>query len=207
LRLVDGRQQQPLVAREFLAVAGRARGVNHGHQIVRAETPLDELLRRALDALGPTEPRVEIVDDHHVDAAFERALVRADVGLERRRGVQRAVGTLDRDVDEREGIDRLRLAVFQDLEVFLLQFANDLALAIRDDNVDFDVIDGEWWLRRLLRRQRLPAGGHRTDANTSAPLLHVHTYREHSTSESRGPSQTSVTGMRIGSSDYSPGYT
>jgi hypothetical protein len=47
-------------------------------------------------------------------------------GSKGRRGVQRAVGTLDRNVDEREGIDRLRLPVFQHLEVFLLQFANDL---------------------------------------------------------------------------------
>src|SRR6185369_15898095 len=126
-------------------------------------TPLDELLGRAHDALGATEPRVEIVDDHDVDTAFERALVRAYVGLERRRGVQRSVGTLDRNVDERKGIDRLRLPVFQHLEVFLLQFANDLTLAIGDDDVDFDVIDGhfEGGLRRLwCRRRRLPGGKH-----------------------------------------------
>ena len=98
---------------------------------------------------------MQIVDDHHVNAPLERALVGAHVRLEWRRRVQRAIGPLDRDVDEREGVDRLRLAVFEDLEIFLLQIANDLALTIRDHDVDFDVVDLhlEGGLRRLWRRR------------------------------------------------------
>jgi hypothetical protein len=46
-----------------------------------------------------------------------------------------------RDVDHREGADRLRLPVLEHLEVFLLQIADVLALLVGDDDVDLDVVD------------------------------------------------------------------
>ena len=104
-----------------------------------------------LHALRAAEPRVQIVDHHHVDAAVERALVGLHVGLDRRRGEQRAVGALDRNVDEREGGDRLRLPVLEHLEVFLLQVADDVALPVGDDDVDLDVVDADLEGRLLLR--------------------------------------------------------
>ena len=84
---------------------------------------------------------MEIVDDHDVDAAVERLLVRPDVRLDRRRREQRAIGALDRNVDQRELGDRLRLAVLEHLEVLLLQVADDAPLPIGDDGVDLDVVD------------------------------------------------------------------
>ena len=41
-------------------------------------------------------------------------------------GEERPLGPLDRDVDQREVGDRLRLAVLEDLEVVLLQVADEL---------------------------------------------------------------------------------
>ena len=126
MRLVDRRQQQPLVARELLVGVARPGGVHDGHQVVGAEAPLDELLRRGLDALRAAEPRMQIVDDHDVDAAVERTLVGLHVRLDRRVREERPVGALDRDVDEREGVDRLRLPVLEHLKVFLLQIADEV---------------------------------------------------------------------------------
>ena len=74
-RLVDGGEQQPLVAGELLARIRRPGGVHDRHQIVGAEVPLDELLRRRFHARRAAEARVQIVDDHDVDAAVERPLV------------------------------------------------------------------------------------------------------------------------------------
>ena len=45
------------------------------------------------------------------------------------------------DVDQLEGLDRLRLAVFGDLEVFLRQIVNGVALPVGDDDVDADEVD------------------------------------------------------------------
>jgi hypothetical protein len=91
LRLVDGREQQPLVGGELLVGVGGAGRVHDRHQIVGAEAPLDELARRDLHALAAAEARVQVVDHHHVDAAVERALVGLDVGFDRRRR-ERAAG-------------------------------------------------------------------------------------------------------------------
>ena len=44
-------------------------------------------------------------------------------------------------VDELERLDRLRLAVFGDFEVFLLQIVDGIALPIGDDDVDADEVD------------------------------------------------------------------
>ncbi len=83
--LVDGIQQQPLVAGELLRVLSAPAGEDHRHQIVRAQTLLDELMG------GRSHPRralrrdVQIIEDHHVDAAIEGALVRLDIALDRTR--------------------------------------------------------------------------------------------------------------------------
>ena len=152
--LVHRGEQQPLVVRELLVGVGGAGGVHDGHQIVGAEPPLDELLGGRLHSNRAPEPRVQIVDHHDVDAAVERLLVRLHVGLDRRLGEERPIGALDRDVDHREGVDALRFSVLEHLEVFLLQVAHEVALAIGHHHVDLDVVDADLEGRALWRRRR-----------------------------------------------------
>ena len=63
--------------------------------------------------------------------------------IERDLAHRRAVHLLgDRvDVDHRERLDRLQLAVFLDPELVLLQVEDRVALPIGDDGVDADVVD------------------------------------------------------------------
>ena len=139
---VDRRQQQPLVARELLRGVGAAAREDDGHQIVGAEVALDELPRGVLDELRPQRVDVQVVEDHHVDAAVERPLValrrpaRSASRLE-----ERPVGPLDRNIHEREVRDRLRLAVLEDLEVVLRQVADERPCLVGDERVHLDVVD------------------------------------------------------------------
>ena len=159
LRPVERRKQQPLVAGEFLVRVGRTGGVNDRHQIVGAQAALDELLPRRLDALRASEPRVQVVDHHHVHPAVERTLVRLHVRLDRRGREQRTIRPLDRNVHEGERIDRLRLPVLEHLKIFLFQIADEISLPVGDDDVDFDVVDLDAEGRLLrLRRGALAAG-------------------------------------------------
>ena len=135
--------------------------MHDGHDIVGAETALDELPRRAPHALRSPEARMEVVDDHHVHTAVERLLVRFDVRFDRRAGKQRAVGPFDRNIDQGEGGDDLRFPVLEDLKVFLLQIADELALPIGHDDIDLDVVDADLesgGLRRRRRRRSLAGG-------------------------------------------------
>src|SRR5207253_11323930 len=149
----DGGDQQTFVARELLAGVRPAEGVHDGHEIVRAEMPLDELARGALDAFAAPEARMPIVDDHHVDPAVERALVALDVGFNGELRAKRALKFFDRDVDEREGGDRLRPAVLEHLKIFLREIADEGAGAVRDERIDLDVINLDLE-SRLLRLRR-----------------------------------------------------
>ena len=62
----------------------------------------------ALTAAVRPSVGVQIVDDHHVDAAVEGRSLVLHVGLDRAAGEERTVGALDRNVHQREGGDRLR---------------------------------------------------------------------------------------------------
>ena len=77
-------------------------------------------------------------------------------------GEQRPLGALDRNVDEREGRDLLRLAVLEDLEIARREIGDDVALRVGDEGVDLDVVDldaerdgrligGVWRAALLLR--------------------------------------------------------
>ena len=58
------------------------------------------------------------------------------------------------DLDDREGVDRLRLAVFLDPELVLRQIDDRVALFIGDDRIDADVVDARpdarWSRLRIL---------------------------------------------------------
>jgi hypothetical protein len=77
------------------------------------------------------------------------------VGFEGRGLEERRIVTFDRQIDARERSDRLRLPVFQDLEVVLREIADEVSLRVRDPRVNLDVIDldlerGRRWLLNLL---------------------------------------------------------
>jgi hypothetical protein len=129
--------------------------VNNRHQVVGAQVLLNELPRGDCHPLRAREVRVEIVDHHDVDTAVEGTLVRLHVRLDRFARIQRALVALDRHVDDRKGRDRLRFAVFEDLEISLLQIADEVPVAIDHDGIDLDVIDPD------LERRRLQIGGRR----------------------------------------------
>ena len=66
------------------------------------------------------------------------------------------------DFDRRELFDRLRLAVFEDLEIDFLQVADRLRLLVGDDDVDADEVDAaaeRGPLRRLAWRGLLILSG------------------------------------------------
>ena len=127
------------------------------HQIVGPQLLLDELAHDAPDHLGVKRLDVQIVEHDDVDAPVERARVGHDVGLDRLGGEERPLEALDRDVHEGEGADRLRLPILENLEVFLLEVADESALLVGDDGVDLDVVDLELEGRRIqpLRRRRI----------------------------------------------------
>ena len=150
--LVDGREQQALVVREFLARIGSARGAargDDGHEIVRAELVADEFLRGQPHQVRVLRQRVRRIEHHDVHAAGEDALVRLDVGFDRLAREQRLLAALDRNVDRHEVRQRLRFAVLEDLEVFLLEIPDVVSLRVGHEHVDFDVVDGHAEGRRL----------------------------------------------------------
>jgi hypothetical protein len=105
---------------------------------------------------------LQVVEDGDVDTPVERPLVGLHVGLDRGLGVERTIQFLDRNINQTEGADRLALIVLEDLEIFLGQVADELALAVGDERVDLDVLDLGFESRGLQRRRRLllsEAGG------------------------------------------------
>ena len=70
------------------------------------------------------------------------------------------VGALERDIDERKGVDFLRLAVFEEREVFALEIADEVAARIGDDGIDLDQVglDTECQLRCRSVAGWAPAG-------------------------------------------------
>ena len=85
---------------------------------------------------------VLVVEDDHVQTPGERLAVRLRVGRRPagRRARTRSV-LLDRDLDVREHVDLLRLAVFEHLEVVSREARDEVALLVGDDHVDVDVVD------------------------------------------------------------------
>ncbi len=148
-------------------------GVHDGHQIVGAETALDELLGGRLDArrcgrsacAGRRRPSRR----RGRRTASRWSCTSGSIGCAANSG---RLSLVDRNVDQREVGDRLRLPVLEHLEVFLLQVADEVALTVGDDGVDLDVVDADLEGRRLLAggwRRRAAAAAARGPGRPSAP--------------------------------------
>ena len=84
---------------------------------------------------------IEIVEHDDVDAPVEWLAIRSRVGRNRPALDDDLVRLLDGNFHERERIDFLRLAVFENREVVARQARHELALLVSDDDVDVDVVD------------------------------------------------------------------
>jgi hypothetical protein len=139
--------------------------VHDGGKIVRAKIALDETPRLLPRDRGSRRIHVETVHHEHVQPSFSNGGVRHDVGLDRRRSVQRPIGPLDWNVNEREQGDRGRPAVLADFEIVGGQAAHEGAGRVRDARVDLDEVRGG----AKRRRGRLPRGRRRLRVRCSGP--------------------------------------
>ena len=167
-RGVDRLQRQRPVAREVLHPLPVARRVHDRDDVVGADVALDEQPGGRAGPRRPAEPRVEIIDHEDEDAPLERPAVRDHVGRNRGLRVERRIGALDRDVDDRERRERLRGAVLEDLEIVLGQRVYETPLAVGDVRIDLDVVDLDLERDRGLRRRRLLSGRLREQRETES---------------------------------------
>ena len=119
----------------------------------RPQLRLDEPGQRLAHRHRVRAPHVIVVEeereDPHVVARGLELFVVAIANLLRRRTARLRVAV---DLDQLELLDRLRLAVLEDLEVGLRQVGDRLVLPVGDDDVDADEVDAAAE-RRLLRRR------------------------------------------------------
>ena len=83
--LVDGGQEYPFVSRKVLGRLTGRRGKYDSHQVVGTEMLLDKPARSIPRASRPLGSGTGVVEDRHVDAAVEAALVTLHVRLNRNR--------------------------------------------------------------------------------------------------------------------------
>ena len=118
--LVDGVDEQPRVAGELLRAVGAAAGVDDGGDVVGAHVALDELLGRRLHARRAQRRACACRRGRsgRRGRCSRRALVctSGSIGLVCEQRPHRA---LDRQIDQREHRDLLRLAVLEHLEIAL----------------------------------------------------------------------------------------
>ena len=112
--------------------------VDDRRHVVRGKLRLDEAPQEM--ARAQRQVRRHFVERDHVQTALG-AVVREDVGLDRRRREQRPFKAFDGDVDEAEGGDGLRPAAFDDLEVVDRQIGDRIALGIGHERVELDGVN------------------------------------------------------------------
>ena len=140
LELFDRVDDALVIARQHRGVDRRQR-IHHRGEIARRELVGDEVDDRLLQRHAAVAHDVVVVEEEGEDARVlvggRRLFVvaRAQRAL-RNRGLGHRV-----DLHQPEGLRLLRLAVFLDLEIFELEVADGIALAVRHDHVDADGVD------------------------------------------------------------------
>ncbi len=135
--------QQPPVLREVLRGARQTARDDDGRLVVGAELLEHEAAGEVADVLAAQRRHVIVVEHDQVQPSVEDLLVDRDVRLDGQRvrpEVQRLARPRVRDVDHAEGLNLLRLSVFEHLEIFLLQPADEIAVPVDDTHVLFDVV-------------------------------------------------------------------
>jgi hypothetical protein len=132
------------------------------------EIVLDEGRQRIADGEAGAAAHVVVVEENRKqpDVVARRFHLLVVVGPDLARRILDRVGDAAVELDQLEGVDLLWLAVFRHLEVALLHVPDRVALLVRDDDVDANVIDAGAKdrrrlrrIRRGLRRRRLLSGG------------------------------------------------
>ena len=117
-----------------------------------------------LHARRPLEVGVQIVEHQHVHPAVEGALVALDIGLDGLIGEQRPIGPLNRDVDQGERRDGLRLPVLEHAKILFRQIGYEPPLLVGDEHIDLDVVHLHLERGRLRRRGLCGLSGAEHDA-------------------------------------------
>jgi hypothetical protein len=149
---VDRLGEEAPAVREVLRRVRPPARVDHGRQVVRPEVPFDELLPGPPHAYRALRVGVDVVQQQDVQASLGPAHVRLHVGVDVLRLEERPFRSHDWNVDQGKRRHGLGLPVFEDLEVLLLEIADERALPVKDDGVHFDVVHlGAEGNRRHLR--------------------------------------------------------
>ena len=101
----------------------------------------DELPRGPDDISRSQRSGADVVEHDHIEAPVEHRPVGPHILDARPAAEARRVEALHRDLDDGEGVELDRLAVFEHLEVVAGQSANEVALLVGDDDIDIDVVD------------------------------------------------------------------
>ena len=121
---------------------GRQR-IHDGDNVVRAQLVLHETHQRLADGHRIGAPHVVVVqeEDEHADviAIGDQFLIVAGPDLRRR---WRTGSRVPVHLDQRELLHRLRLTVFEDLEVCLRERGDRLVFLVVDDHVHAHEVDG-----------------------------------------------------------------
>ena len=142
----------------------------------RIQAGAQEVGERPAGAHAVPPAHVVVVEEHDEDArigALGLALLVVGVDdLARRLRVRRGHAG---DLDPLERLDRLQLAVLEDLEVGGLQIPHVVAVVVRDDYVDPDEVDARPEDGRLVLRVVAPRLGGGRRGRRRVLLLGVHT--------------------------------
>ena len=139
LELLDRANHALVIARQHHRIQ-RCQRIHHRHQVVRRQLGPDEVGNLAPRGHGVAHPHVVIVEEEHEDARrfVGRGVLLILAGPDGARGV---LGRRGVDPNQSEGLDRLRLAVLEDLEVFFRQAIDGIALPVGGDDVHSDEVD------------------------------------------------------------------
>ena len=123
---------------------GRRAGGDDAPHVAFVEQVRLDLLEQLADAAGVAEVEMQIVDEEQHDApgrVVRRTRRRQDDAFLRRRRRRRRDVEDASAVDQREGHEFLLHAVFEDLELFLLEVGDEQAAVIPGDDVHGDDVD------------------------------------------------------------------
>ena len=134
--------------------------VHDADHVGRPDLRVEEARQRIAHREARAAPHVVVVEEdrEQPDVVARRFRFFVVIGADLAHGLLRRLDEAAVEPYQLERVDRLRLPVFEHVEVARLQVGHAVAaLVFRDDDVDPDVVDAgpeDWRLRRLIRRRR-----------------------------------------------------
>ena len=147
----------------------------HRREIPRAEMSFDEIAGVASNDAGSEWRHIQIVEHDDVDTPRFDVAVRTDIGRDRAAAERKRLSRLPWKLDIGERLNRLRLAVFEHLEVFGGEAGNEIALCVFDRHVDVDDVDADFEGGLLGKSWRDQAGcDEQRDAGAAQRVVFSH---------------------------------